>query len=193
MKDGITFSNGTELTGQAVVDALEYTRSQTELVPASILDATITADGQVVTIVSATPSPTMINDLADPFCAIMDVHSGTDFGTNPIGTRPFVVTSFEAKSNCMLERNENYWDGASPLETVEVRTIMDADTLTMAMQSGEVDWAQGITAENLTLFEDTSSYTISTVATSRAFIGTLNLNNEHLAIPIPPGHCHGHG
>ena len=183
IKDGITFSNGTELTGQAVVDALEYTRGKTDLVPASILDAAFTADGQVVTIKTATPSPTMLNDLADPFCAIMDVHSGTDFNSNPIGTGPFKVTSFEAKSNCKLARNETYWDGPSPLETVEIRTIMDADTLTMAMQAGEVDWAQGITAENLTLFEDTSSYTISTVATSRAFIGTLNLNNEHLSNP----------
>ena len=114
--------------------------------PRRFKTATFTADGQTLTIQTVDPSPTMIYDLTDPFYCIMDVHSGTDFATNPIGTGPYIVDSFTAKSSCTLHANENYWGGEPKIQTVEYRVIMDTDTMSMAIQNGEIDWATGVSA-----------------------------------------------
>ena len=181
VRDGITFSNGTALTGQAVVDALDYNRQNNELVAQPIREGELTAQGQTVTIRTQTSAPTMLYDLADTFCGIMDVHSGTDFNSAPIGTGPFVVDEFRPKDIVRLHRNETYWDGPSALDTVEVRTIMDDDTLAMSVQSGEVDACRGLTYESVQLFEGNDNYVIDRVSTPRIIMAYLNFHNEHLS------------
>ena len=68
-------------------------------------------------------------------------------------------------------KNENYWDGEPKLDTIHVKTISDGDTMTMAMQSGELDAAYGLPYASLPLFSG-DSYTISSVETSRSFFWT---------------------
>ena len=181
IRDDVNFSNGTKLTAQAVADALTYNCQNNGYVPEAFKTATFTADGQTLTIQTVDPSPTMIYDLTDPFYCIMDVHSGTDFATNPIGTGPYIVDSFTAKSSCTLHANENYWGGEPKIQTVEYRVIMDTDTMSMAIQNGEIDWATGVSAENVSLFEDNENYNVYEEPTGRLFFLYFNMNNEHLA------------
>ena len=69
-------------------------------------------------------------------------------------------------------KNEDYWDGEPKLDQITVRTISDGDTLTMALQSGEIDAAYGMPYASYPLFEN-DSYTISGCATSRVFFATM--------------------
>ena len=67
----------------------------------------------------------------------------TDDG-NVSGTGPYRATLVETDKGLTLVKNENYWDGTPHLDTIYVQTISDGDTMTMAMQSGELDGAYGL-------------------------------------------------
>ena len=57
-----------------------------------------------------------------------------------------------------------------------VRAISDGDTLTMALQSGEIDGAYGLPYASYPLFQN-EDYTISGCATSRAFFVHMNFES----------------
>ena len=63
-----------------------------------------------------------------------------------------------------------------------MRTISDGDTLTMALQSGEIDGAYGMPYASYPLFEN-EEYTISSCATSRAFFAHMNYESAVIQDP----------
>src|SRR3546814_12410676 len=64
---------------------------------------------------------------------------GKDFGRHPSGTGAFKFEEWEANSRVVVTRNEDYWDGAPPLEAVIYRPITDANTRIAEMLSGGLD------------------------------------------------------
>ena len=78
--------------------------------------------------------------------------------------------------NWSLKKNDNYWDGEPGFDKVTVRTISDGDTLTMALQSGEIDAAYGMPYASYSLFQN-DDYTFSSCATSRAFFAHMNFES----------------
>ena len=73
-------------------------------------------------------------------------------------------------------KKESYWDGEPGFDNVTVLTISDGDTLTMALQSGEIDGAYGMPYASYPLFEN-ENYTFSSTATSRAFFVHMNFES----------------
>ena len=74
-----------------------------------------------------------------------------------IGTGPYVVESLETGAGLDLVKNENYWNGEPSYDRIQVLTITDGDTLTMALQSGEIDAAYGFPYASCPLFEGEAS------------------------------------
>ena len=89
------------------------------------------------------------------------------------------MQELETDKGLTLVKNENYWNGMPHLDTIYVKTITDGDTMTMAMQSGELDAAYGLPYASLPLFEN-DPYTISSCETSRSFFAQMNYATEAL-------------
>ncbi len=64
---------------------------------------------------------------------------GDRFGEAPVGTGPFKFTSYEPGAMITYSRNEEYWDGAPLLETVQVRIIPESAVALLEMEAGTVD------------------------------------------------------
>lgn len=78
-----------------------------------------------------------------------------------------------------MVKNENYWGAVKPkLDKIFVKSITDGDTLTMAMQNGELDAVQGLPYSSLQLFKD--GYKISQVETSRVYQAAFNFKTPEL-------------
>ena len=69
-----------------------------------------------------------------------DASVETDGHTNVIGTGAYKLVS-ASDTGCTVEANMDYWNGTPKIGTIEVKSIADGDTLTMALQNGEVDAA----------------------------------------------------
>jgi peptide/nickel transport system substrate-binding protein len=76
-----------------------------------------------------------------------------------------------------LKKNDKYWGGTPKLDKITIRTITDGNTLSSALQSGEVQAAYGMAYESYPLFRN-DKYTISQISTSRCFFGKMNFDPD---------------
>lgn len=179
LRDGVTFTSGRTVDAEAVKECLEDLIAVHERAKGDLKIADMEADGQKLTIHTTEPVPALMNYLSDPYGCIIDMQAGVTADGNVSGTGPYKAVSVETDKGLTLVKNENYWDGTPKLDTIYVKTISDGDTLTMALQGGELDGAYGLPYASLPLFEN-DDYRIPSVETSRTFFAQLNLANEAL-------------
>ena len=180
LRDDIVFSNGKKVTGDAVKACLEDLLAKHDRAPRDLKIESITADGQSVTIKSSEKVPALLNYLSDPYGVIIDMEEGEKdrivVGTGPY--RAVRVTDTEIE----LVKNEHYWGEVKPkMDRVVVKSITDGDTLTMAMQNGELDAVQGLPYASLELFQkEGEKYKLSQTETSRVYQAAFNFKTPEL-------------
>jgi peptide/nickel transport system substrate-binding protein len=179
LRDNITFSNGKKVTGEAVKACFEDLLKRHDRAPHDLKIDRIAADGQKVTIHAREKVPALINYLADPYSAIIDMEAGIKERI-AVGTGPYAAVRVDDEG-VELKKNAGYWGDVKPkMDRIIVRSITDGGTLSMAMQSGELDAVQGLPYASLKDFNDESRYKISSCATSRVYQAAINFNTPNL-------------
>lgn len=177
LRDDVTFSNGKKMTGEAVKACLENLISVHDRAPLDLQIKSITAEGQSITIASTKKVPGLVNYLCDPYGAVIDIEAGVSADKNVVGTGPYVAEKV-TDTDINLVANKTYWGGKPNVDKVNIKSIIDGDTLTMALQNGEIDAAQGLPYASLKLFNNNKEYTISSTNTSRVYQASLNYNSD---------------
>lgn len=177
VNDAATFSNGKKVDGAAVKKCLEALIKNHDRAPHDLKISAIEADGQFVIIKSSEKMPALLNYLSDPYGCIVDVDEGVKDNI-VVGTGPYKAVKV-TDTQIDLVKNENYWSTVKPkMDKITVKSITDGDTLTMAMQNGELDAVQGLPYSSLQLFKD--GYKISQVETSRVYQAAFNYKTPEL-------------
>lgn len=177
VRDDVTFSNGTKLTGELVRASLENVFTNGTRGPEYFTPSEITADGQSVTIRTEDPEPIMPNKLADPLFTIIDTTvDNSEIATKgPVGTGPFVLDSYDPTTKeCVVRKNENYWGGDVALDRIDFIYTEDQSALTMSLQSGEVDAVYNLSMNDVGIFESDDNYVVEKGTSGRTTIGFLN-------------------
>lgn len=178
IRDKITFSNGKKVDGEAVKKCLENLIKNHDRAPKDLKIISITAENNFVTIKSSEKVPALLNYLSDPYGCIIDVDEG-EKNRIVIGTGPYKAVKV-SDTEIELEKNLNYWGSGKPkLDKIFVKSISDGDTLTMAMQNGELDAVQGLPYSSLKLFDD-KNFKISQTNTSRVYQFAFNFKTQEL-------------
>ena len=180
LKDTVTFHNGEKMTAEQVKACFERTIENNARALSQIPVESIEADGQILTIKTSGPVPSLLGDLSDPLWVIYYVGEDCDYDTKPYGTGPFELTAYQQGVITSVKAYENYWGGRAKLDSADFLVVGDNDALTMAMQSGEVDVVVNPASSALPLFADTSKYTVDMVTGSRAT--TVHFNLDHPAV-----------
>ena len=154
LHEGISFTSGRTLDAEAVKECLEDLIAVHDRARGDLKIESIKADGLIVTIHTEQPVPALLNYLSDPYGCIIDMQAGVTDDGNVAGTGPYRAVQVETDQGLTLVKNDNYWNGTPKLDRIEVKTIRDGDTMTMALQSGELDAAYGLPYSNLILFRD---------------------------------------
>lgn len=179
LKDGITFTSGRKLDGEAVKECIEHLVAVHKRAAGDLNIERVEAEADTVIITTAKPVPALINYLSDPYGCIIDMQAGITDEGNVSATGPYIAEEIVTDSGLALVKNQNYWNGEPRLDKIIVKTISDGDTLTMALQSGELNAAYGLPYSSLSLFNN-SNYTISSSETSRSFFAQMNYANVNL-------------
>ena len=179
LKDGITFTSGRKLDGEAVKECIEHLVAVHKRAAGDLNIERVEAEADTVIITTARPVPALINYLSDPYGCIIDMQAGITDEGNVSATGPYIAEEIVTDSGLTLVKNQNYWNGEPRLDKIIVKTISDGDTLTMALQSGELNAAYGLPYSSLSLFNN-SNYTISSSETSRSFFAQMNYANVNL-------------
>ena len=178
LRDNVTFSSGRKLDGDAVKECLEHLLKVHDRAPLDTKIDKITAQGQTVTIHTKEPTPALINYLCDPYGAIIDMQAGIKADSNVAGTGPYIASAV-SDTEITLHKNSNYWGKIKPkIDTIVVKAMTNGDTMTMALQSGELDATYGLPYASYKLFENKKEYNISSIATSRTFFAQMNYHSS---------------
>ena len=118
LRDNVSFSSGRKLDAQAVKECLDDLVSVHERAKGDLKIKEITADGQVLTIITEEPVPALINYLSDPYGCIVDMEAGVTDDGNVAGTGPYIAKEVKTDAGLTLVKNENYWDGEQKLNTI---------------------------------------------------------------------------
>lgn len=174
LRDKVTFHNGSPMTAQAVKASLEYAIATNVRAQAQLPIASMSAEGQTLTIVTKTPVAALPSILSDPMTAIQAIGDGIKPATAPQGTGPFKVASFTPKQKLELNANENYWGGKPKLTHVTWRSYGDTQAMGLALQAGEIQLAIQPESSGLAVFSDTSRFTTWQVTSTRGDVVILN-------------------
>lgn len=180
IKDGIRFSNGEPVNAAAVKAAWERTYAENSRGTETLAIDEITADGQTLTVVTQEPVNDFENTLCDPLLCVYYVGDDVDYANDTPATGPYKKVEFVAEDHIVMEPNTDYWNGIPKLDRVTLVSFTDDNTLTMAMQNGEIDAiAMPSASTRATLAGD--SYQTFTRTTSRADFIRMNMAHPLIA------------
>lgn len=176
--EGVKFSNGEDMTAESVKNSLERTFEKSKRAVDFFEPESIVVNGQDLIITTKTPVATLPGSLADPLFLIVDTNADQDkFAMEgPICTGPYAVESFNPTNDCVVVKNEYYWNGEVPFDKVTLKCIDDQTTRSMALQTGEVQLAYNLKTENLVEFENNDAYNIQSLASLRSTYAFMNQN-----------------
>jgi peptide/nickel transport system substrate-binding protein len=159
LRDGVNFHNGRALTAADVV--YSYERIMDPDVGAAnsfrfaSIESVVAVDDSTVDINLTRPTPNLLVNIGGfKGMAIIPseiVDDGT-IDTFPIGTGPFRFVSQSPDQGIVLEKNQDYWragEGLPHLDGIRFVQIPDQTVKLTNLQTGEVDWIDGVPPQNL--------------------------------------------
>ena len=181
LRDDIKFHDGTPLTAEDVKFSLEmYQNSDYQSANVDGLDTVeVVDDSTVVCHLSSPYSPFLLGISACNIAskAYSESVSAEEFASTPNGCGPYRYVSRASGSNVVLEANEDYYGGAPEIKKVTFEVIPDTTTTAIALQTGEVNFAE-IASSNLVMLESNPQITIAEAPTSGFTYLSMNLEKE---------------
>jgi len=145
LRDGVTFHDGADFTAEDAKATLERVIDpETGSVVASNLAnvKTIDASDDTTLVISLSrPDTSLLNVLSQTGTSILDsgdIEDGT-VGRQVNGTGAFAWESWKQGQQVTLTANDDYWDEAPTLETVQLRVIPDESSILSGMRAGSFD------------------------------------------------------
>ena len=177
LKDEAAFSNGKTLTAEMVIRNLKQageTNSRFSYLTDYKMEP---ADDKTIIIDTGDIYPTLLNDLASPELAMVDLDASKDFSSELVATGPFVVSSFIPGGTVEVVKNDQYWNGEVALDGAVFYYMPEPDTAFLAMQNGEIDSYTSVPADAAEWFQtDKDTYKLATVPATRLQFYILNQN-----------------
>ncbi|MGI5971182.1 MAG: ABC transporter substrate-binding protein [Oscillospiraceae bacterium] len=150
LKDNVTFSDGTKMTGEDILFTLQnyVTNGNAEAENFKKIDyakSYVEADGLTAYIIysnvyGAAMSTLMIPINSKAFC---EAHPDGDsiWWTDPVGSGPYKVAEIETDSYVLFERREDYWDSKAvfPPKAIRLNFYKDPTTMLADFQNGVID------------------------------------------------------
>ena len=168
LRPDLTWSDGTPLTSADVVYTFNrilngrYEKTNYGNYTRNITSVTATDERTVVMTVKA-PSPIMerlaVYILPEHVWSEIDAKAVKSYANEPapgetlVGSGPFLVAERRAGQYIRMVANDSYYAGRPKVDELVFRIYNNPDALAQALKKGEVDFAEGLTADVFTSLE----------------------------------------
>ena len=166
LEDGVTFTDGTPLTSEAVAANIAHlkdpeTGSSTGYLALAKVASVEQVDELTARVVMSEPDSALLDSLSQPWLAIESPRAlertEEENCESPVGTGPFVVGEWKRQSSITLERNDDYssppadagHEGVAYLDTIEWRFLPDSASRYAALQAGTVDLIDNVQPDTI--------------------------------------------
>lgn len=162
LREGVTFHDGQALTPQDVVWSLQTRKDTPAWSDSARLAnvASITADGQVITLTLTQPDSSLLWNLTGRAGLVLKEGDTVDYQTKANGTGPFVLSSWRQGDSITLDRNAAYWGDQAKIAEVVFDYIPDNQAALNAALAGEVDAVTGFDANLKDQIEATGDFAL---------------------------------
>lgn len=170
LKDGVKFSDGSDVDAQALCDSMNSIMENNEMASTSAGMITFTVlDDKTVQLVSERETTVMPSVLCE---YSMIVCKDTGDG-NLVFTGPYTIESMDPGVELDLVPNAYYDDRASQRSNVIIKAFGDAATMQQAFESGEIDMAFTVTPETAGILEG-EGYTVKDFDAGYQYFAVVN-------------------
>lgn len=188
LRKGVKFHDGTDFNADAVKFTFDRLVDEKNAFLNRGLFASVIAQVQVVDpytvqIVTKTPFGPFLNYLAHHSAAIVSPSAvrkeGDKFAIRPVGTGPYKATEVVPGERVTLVKNAEYF-GAKPVaDQIVFRSIVEEGARTAALESGQVDIATGLGAQDVQRLKS-AGFTITPAPSLQAQYLGLNVKRPGL-------------
>lgn len=173
------FVKGRQLTAEDIKYSLERSATQSAMGRLADLKEAQVIDEKTVKLILKQPNAAFLARLTDPGNAIIPKEEvegqGDNFGQNPVGTGPFVFSSWAKDDNVTLVRNEKYWVGKPHLEKLVFKFIPDQAMMSNALLSGDIDLASEVAGPDRSKLEADKNITLQTMPGMNVYFTAMNM------------------
>ncbi len=172
--DNIYDSEGNHITASDVVFSFETVRTEGEISQTTVIETVTALDDYTV---QFTWADTPVTGAFEQLMSLVNIVSqeayeatGDGMASDPVGTGPYVVTSWTSGVSMTLEVNENYWASDDQIkfdtqkqnvDVIEIQTISESSQITMALQTGTIDMTEDLAATDASNFQEGGTYSDS--------------------------------
>ncbi|MHB1681353.1 MAG: ABC transporter substrate-binding protein [Bacilli bacterium] len=181
IRSGVKFQNGQPLSAADVAFSLQRILDPAFHSPQNAnfsAISSVSAHGEVVTIKTAKPDPTLLSELTTLSIVpeqYVKTHGNAYFNLHPIGSGPYELVSWVNGSSVTLKRNPHYWGGEPSIPKVVFRAVPNAATRIADLQSGEADIALSLTPNDAQIIKHSNGLRVLSVPTERVAYLAFNV------------------
>ena len=180
LREGAMFSDGDACNAEAV--AASFTRlvspSSARSQDYSFISSIEAVDENTVRFAFNSLDVTALAKFAYPWSAVVDTEHDESLRTNPVGSGPYMLSSWIPQQSLLLERNP-YYQGPCSIDQVEFVMMSDMTSQVTALKNGQIDIIL-ITGDLVGQFEGNDSYTINALPTNGLQLMAMNNKSEGL-------------
>lgn len=181
LRKGVTFHNGEAFTVADVVATWEYGKRPGNQYSNPYADAITVEpiDDYTVRITTDGPNPLFLTMIQDFWNIIPDEYMNEvgveGFQKHPIGTGPFMFEEWVKGDQITLKANPHYWREGYPLvETLIFRPIPESSIRVAALQEGQIDIVQRLSASEAQVLRGTDGVEVIEYPLQRVYYIAFN-------------------
>jgi peptide/nickel transport system substrate-binding protein len=181
LRQGVEFHNGEPFTADSVVASWERGKAPDKKFGDrwAIVQAVTKVDDYTVTLKTEKANPLLLRLVASNWGMVPPQYLAEvgeeGFAEKPVGTGPFVFEEWIKEDRIVMTANPNYWrEGMPKLERLIFRPIPESATRVAAIQTGEVDIAPRLSAEEASTLEGQPNVSVLRYAVDRVYYITFN-------------------
>jgi len=177
LREGVTFHDGTPLDAAAVKNSLERVSALLPYANDLLGIESMTVKGPLeLEVVTKEPFAALPNQLTD---AITVVYAPSSFDAEgkfvkPVGTGPWRFVEYIKQDRTIVERFDGYWGDKPALARVEYRFIPDHNARTIALEAGEIDFADNLLPADVERLRADEDFKVYAEPASGIFYGAFN-------------------
>lgn len=191
LRKGVKFHDGSDFTAEDVRFSIERIPHLNAPAPLTLytkhVKETQIIDPHTIRIVTHSPAPALPNDFVRLFIvshkAAADLNAETanaafNSGDAAIGTGPFKFVKWTPTEELVLERNPDYWRGASSWERVIRREIPNDTARVAQFKAGQLDVISRVPAADISVLKNDTKFEVTIGDTVYIFYLELDARDQ---------------
>ncbi len=184
LRDGVVFHDGTPMTSETVLGALEIARAKPGPLAGLPITAISAGEGEI-TVALSEPLAALPAFLAEYRSQILAPASyGPDgAGVQIIGTGPYRITDLQPPLSLDATAFEDYWGAAPHIADVSYSGVSRVETRALMAESGEAEFVFGLDPASVSRLGMVEGSGVLSVAIPRTLLIKVNAGHPFLSEP----------